>query len=363
MSAFAKSGDAWRDGEAIYYALEIDQLATPFGSWLAERPIGLLRGLTWGVLALEFAAAPAILSPFFQPALRRTAIVMLAGMHLGTGLAMVLGWLPATMIATYALLLRSEDWKLLERARPRLARALGPVAERLRDLVRSVVPPPPPPVSSPIPGRIGRVLREGAVAIVFVAVLVDSVNINMIDRLGIERISEPRWMQAIIQAPQLVHDWKLFAPYPSRDDGWWVIDGVTVSGRSVDPMTGRAPTFEKPHDLSRRVGVWWRKYLHRIWLREFAAHRVHFARFVTRSYRRANPDDPLDNFKLYYVEERTLPPGTPKPFPVRRVLLWSHDCFLGDPNAPAERPPTRPNLALDQTGESESQAKRSGSPS
>jgi hypothetical protein len=181
-------------------------------------------------------------------------------------------------------------------------------------------------------------LNNTVVALVFVPVLVDSYNINMTERLRQERVAEPRWVQAIIQAPQLVHDWYLFAPTPMKDDGWWVVEGVTESGKSVDPLTGKAPTFEKPTNLSRRYDAAWRKYLYRIWLRDYADYRLYFDKYVTRKQHREYPNDRLDHFKLYYVEEFTRPPGSPKPFPTRRVLLAEHNCFLGDPSAPTNRP-------------------------
>ncbi len=74
--------------------------------------------LTRLTLAVEFAALPLILCPFLQPWPRRLAITALATMHLGMWLTTGIGSFPIVMIATYALLLQSKDWKLL-RARPR----------------------------------------------------------------------------------------------------------------------------------------------------------------------------------------------------------------------------------------------------
>jgi hypothetical protein len=58
FTAAAKSGPTWKAGTALYYALKTHQIVRPLGSWLASRPLALTKALTWGALALEFAALP-----------------------------------------------------------------------------------------------------------------------------------------------------------------------------------------------------------------------------------------------------------------------------------------------------------------
>src|SRR5205085_1849332 len=127
--------------------------------------------------------------------------------------------------------------------------------------------------------RILRTLADAAVALIFVSVIVDSYNWNMARYFGTKEIPEPTLVRAIIQCPQLVHDWHLFAPSPMKDDGWWVIDGVTESGERVDPLSGKAPTWEKPADLADRYGVFWRKCLYRLWLTNLSEYRLYFGRY------------------------------------------------------------------------------------
>ena len=96
-------------------------------------------------------------------------------------------------------------------------------------------------------------------AVLFVTFTLDAYNLNMTRRLGRERIPEPRWMRAIILVPLIQQDWELFAPDPTKDDGWWVIAGETESGEQFDPLTGQVPTFDKPADLAFRFDRFWRK--------------------------------------------------------------------------------------------------------
>ena len=448
MTAYAKCGTEWFDGTALWYALQLDQFATPLGKWLADQPLPALKALTHATLWMEYCALLFLL-PIAQPLVRRVVMVCLTLLHLGISATMSIGSFPFVMIATYSLLLLPADWERIRRAalrwsRPvivyyddtcgfcyrsaqllriadqanyihfigntdrsafehdlsqsevdasivvfdratqaKTTRAAG-MAAILRALplpfhvFRVIAWPGLRSVSNVVYDWVARhryrfsawlgfqacglervpqeasketdaapvptwqpFLRRAAdvvVAVLFVCVLVDSYNLNVTGCAGTKKIHEPRWMQAIIQFPQLVHDWQLFAPYPMKDDGWWVIDGVTLSGQRVDPLTGSPPTFDRPSNLSSRFNAAWRKYLYRIWLRDFSSYRLYFGRFVTRKHHREHPDDPLDHFDFYYVEEFTLRPEVPKPWPTRVVHLSFHDCFQGEPNAPKNRP-------------------------
>jgi hypothetical protein len=379
FTAVAKSGQTWKDGTALYYALNWDQIARPLGQWLVSQPLPLIKTLTWSVLALEFAALPLILFPFGQPWLRRFAIVALGAMHVGIALTTTLGFFSAAMIACYALLLTPRDWELLKRlpGARRVAAAFQPAGDGrilaspqthsagTHAASKSDSQTPAPKIkpesearlkapsadraSRPVgssdfgfrpsfglrisafgfhPLRARRCLVNAVVAVLFVTFTLDAYNINMAKRLGRERIPEPRWMRAIVLVPLLQHDWELFAPDPVKDDGWWVIAGDTESGEQLDPLTGQAPTFDKPPRLARSFTRFWRKYLDRIRLKKNYDYRLYFGKYITRKNHRESPAGrQLVQFNFYYVKEPTLPPGTPQPWPTERLLLWHHDCF------------------------------------
>ncbi len=110
FTAMAKHGETWQNGTALYYALNMDQIARPLGRWLASQSIPIIKTLTWSVLGMEFAALPLMLLPFAQPWPRRVAIVALSTMHLGIALTTTLFFFSVTMVASFALLLLPEDW-------------------------------------------------------------------------------------------------------------------------------------------------------------------------------------------------------------------------------------------------------------
>jgi predicted DCC family thiol-disulfide oxidoreductase YuxK len=441
LTALAKSGETWRNGTAVYYALQLDQYATPFGRWLGEQPIAVSRLLTWGTLGLEFAVLPLVMLPWGQPWLRRAAVVGLTVMHLGTWATLELGPFPFVMIATFVLLLGRRDWAAFGRwagrglpavtayyddacgfchrvaqlvtladragrvhfvggseaaasdpsAPPEMAETLVVVEaasgrKRLRAAavaaLAAALPRPwwPlrilawPGLAAPAdrlydvvarnrrrisrglglaecglrpagrgangdgaaPGGRRRWARPGLEALaglVLVAVVVDVHNLNFATRFGLPRLPQPAWMQAIVQAPQLHNEWRMFAPDPFRYDGWWVVDAVTTRGERVDPLTGRKPTFDKPADLAARYDVFWHKYLISVCLDRWAATRAHLGRWLARNSERRGFGH-LERFDFYYVLETTLPPGTPKPWPSRALRVWAWEGRAGSAATP-----------------------------
>ncbi|AUX48057.1 hypothetical protein SOCE26_095840 [Sorangium cellulosum] len=116
-TALQQSGEAWRDGTAFYYALHVDRWASATGAWLRDAlPLGTLRGLTFGVRAMELAI-PALL---IVPALFRwtrgiaAALMVLHGLILGVFFDFGLfGW---ALAAAAPLVLPGELWDVYERS-------------------------------------------------------------------------------------------------------------------------------------------------------------------------------------------------------------------------------------------------------
>jgi predicted DCC family thiol-disulfide oxidoreductase YuxK len=438
LTAAAKSGVTWWDGTALYYTLNYDQAASPLGQWLSAQPLFLIKVLTWGTLALEFAALPLLLLPVGQPWLRRLAILLLVPLHLGIWLTMNLGSFSFVMIAAYALLLSSREWAwfaaphrpltvyyddtcgfchrcaqllvmadrkgnlrfignhdtgafqhpltaaeledsivvfddltgerttrtaaavAIFRALPRPFHALRviglPGLRRVSDVVYNFVArhryrfsawlgftacgiervrddATPTPVTRP-PARLFTV-DNFIVAVVFTTLLFDGYNQTLAPGPADSRLPVPRVLRGFIYVTRIQHEWRMFAPNPIMNDGWWVVDGVTELGASLDPFTGMPPTFEKAPNLERdNFDRFWRKYLFRLTDQKNADYRRYLADYLVYLNRRDSiVGERLVRFDIYYIKERTQPPGTPRPWPTERLLLWHQECPLDAPRA------------------------------
>ena len=73
-TAAFKSWDVWwHEASAVYYALSIDQIVTPFGVWLLGFP-ALLALLSRATLVLEFLGPCLVFVPFWTPWLRLVVV-------------------------------------------------------------------------------------------------------------------------------------------------------------------------------------------------------------------------------------------------------------------------------------------------
>jgi predicted DCC family thiol-disulfide oxidoreductase YuxK len=139
----------------------------------------------------------------------------------------------------------------------------------------------------------------------------------------------------LIQLGQLGQSWRMFAPYPNTDDGWYVIEGITADGRRVDVWNGGgAPDYTKPADLWPRYrNSQWQKYLVNIWQRRNRGYRVYFGRYLCREWNEHHPElDRVDMVYVNYVLEMTPPPGASPPSATRESVFRS-DCSE-NPSAP-----------------------------
>ncbi len=112
LSGLLKTGDAWTSGQAVYYALSLDQMTRGFGEYLLAFPV-VMSTLTYGVLYLEIAGPILMLSPFKNGPIRTFVIFALAFMQIGINSTMHLGFFGMISIVVTLGLLPSWFWDTL----------------------------------------------------------------------------------------------------------------------------------------------------------------------------------------------------------------------------------------------------------
>ena len=127
---------------------------------------------------------------------------------------------------------------------------------------------------------------------------------------------------------RVYQNWGLFAPYPLREDGWYVIPGKLRNGQEIDVnRDGAQVNWEKPeHVASTYDNIRWRKYMMNIWKSKFHQQRLYYGKYLCREWNRNIQDgQQLETFDIYFVLEETLPDYREPE--LAKVRLWSHDCF------------------------------------
>jgi predicted DCC family thiol-disulfide oxidoreductase YuxK len=151
-------------------------------------------------------------------------------------------------------------------------------------------------------------------------------NVKTVPRAGIDIASPWIHLGSILRIDQ---KWNMFAPFPLKDDGWYVIEGERRDGSPIDVFRGvEGPiVWDKPELVSATYkNARWRKYMMNIWSKRKKSHRLYYARYLCRSWNADKAyNSQLVNFKIHYMKEVTPPPGgttTPK-----KVTIWTHDCY------------------------------------
>lgn len=126
---------------------------------------------------------------------------------------------------------------------------------------------------------------------------------------------------------RLDQKWTMFAPYPQKNDGWYVIVGTRNDGLKVNLLhPGEVITFRKPVRLEASFGNYRRRqYLMALALTKYARYRLWFARYLRRAWDGDRPKpEQLRQIDLYFVLEPTpLPGARTKTLP---ILMHRYNC-------------------------------------
>jgi predicted DCC family thiol-disulfide oxidoreductase YuxK len=117
-----KTGPEWhQEGNAVWYALSLEQMATPLGHWLLNFP-KLLHFLTFFTIATEAAAPIFLFIPFLSGQIRTTGVLFLFCLHLGFASCMYLGHFPFVAAVMLTPLLPTYFWEQITRERGKHSR-------------------------------------------------------------------------------------------------------------------------------------------------------------------------------------------------------------------------------------------------
>jgi vitamin K-dependent gamma-carboxylase-like protein len=363
FTAALKAGPEWRsDYTALYYALSLDQLATPIGHLLLDFP-SLLQALTLGTVVLEALGPLLLFCPFFTGPVRTGAALAFMSFHLGIWLTMDIGifpWISAFCMVCFfptwfwerastlrsVLLRRVELARRLQLATVRLGNALiafsKAVVSFLMEARQLLFAGPVPPLAagargasetrhdealSEEPAELRSSLAANLLAFFFIFYIL-CWNLTTATSFTLPERTVPL-------GPFLGLDqyWGMFAPSPSNEDGWYVIPGELRDGQKVDlmPITRddysmHPISYEKPQDIPATYkNEHWRKYLENIYNQDHAGQRLYFGQYICRQWNSHHTGaDTLETFRIIYMLELTLPDyRQSKP---EKVDLWNHTC-------------------------------------
>lgn len=187
----------------------------------------------------------------------------------------------------------------------------------------SVVEPPerlwPSLVQNP---RVG--LREGLVLVALVMCTNQVLMDNDWARRRVPRAGQPGVLLTVVDRLRLYQGWRMFAPEPPYEDGRLVVDARTEDGRKIDPLTGDPPDFDPETRVGWGHSQLWCDYHLKMYFARYAANRQHLQEYLENYHERTGQRrDRLVAFEVWWVHDKSPPPGASHGQPQKPVLLLS----------------------------------------
>ena len=147
--------------------------------------------------------------------------------------------------------------------------------------------------------RWGSVLAAAALAYVLIW------NMRTIRVFPREYVTFPQWFDKLGYSIRLDQRWAMFAPYPLREDGWYVIVGELADKSTVDVFHGtRQIYWGKPeHGWQFYRDFRWQKFLTNMANVKNASMRPQYADYVCRQWNAQHAGKSrLKSITIYYVK-------------------------------------------------------------
>ena len=120
----------------------------------------------------------------------------------------------------------------------------------------------------------------------------------------------PQWVNPPGYMLHLQQYWTMFAPRPTTDDGWVIMEAVLANGTRVDLLrAGRPVTFDKPKLISSEFqNSKWQKAILNLWSPQFQYIRPTFGNYMAFQWNGSHLSaEQIRCWTLWYMREDTLP--------------------------------------------------------
>lgn len=297
FSAFLKTDASWRqEGSAVWYALTNEFFATSIGLALLDYP-NLLKGLTFSTLYLELFGPFFAFSPFWTSQFRTvTAIVFISFHLLALNMTMDLGIFPYVCAVGWIVFFPGWFW------------------DRMLKLN----------ISNINSDRYRSNAITSFLAILFLAYIF-TWNLKSVYTLSL-----PPKAYAVGSFLRLDQLWNMFAPFPLKEDGWYVIPAKLRNGKEVDLFKeGEAVCWEHPKYCAKEYkNDRWRSFMMNILFDESNGIMLsNYASFLCREWNETHSyEENLVSFEIVFMSKTNRYQFEGPPENNQKVILWQHFC-------------------------------------
>jgi hypothetical protein len=281
FAALSKTDPVWtQNHNALYYALNIEYLTSPWGVYLLQFP-ALLRWLTAATTWLEYLGPLLLFVPFQRDRCRMAAVILFLIFHLvGMQTLLEIGFFPWVCATAWLIFIPGSFWdKFTGSARARATAA--PPAGWLR------------------------LLDRGLTCLIFFSI-VDMLAWNIAALRGSDAED---WLTKRDPTKSVLHldqHWRMYAPFPLTDHGWLVIPADLADGSQVDLFTNHAVSWAKPANILAYLGRdRWRVYIGDLFTNQDPVRLQQYADYLTTRWNEANPENKVSEVSIIFMKMTT----------------------------------------------------------
>jgi len=324
FTAAFKDHPMWWHRDAAYFALNVDQIVTPFGVWIRQIE-WLLPILTWTAFGLAVAAPLLVFCPVWTGTVRMLVIVAMIGTHLALAMSLRLGLLPYVAAVSWLVFIPGRWWEWLRAKRLRQA-GLRTSPSRVMWLLALVKWLPSALSGSrrgtgdvlidiPTSRRQGIRARGWEQVVASVALIyIVAWNVQWLGSARDPQAGGPAAAASIGGLLRMEQGWNMIPPEAEAldYDGWFVMPAVLSDGSKIDAFTGGPVKWVHHAGLNADFdpGTRWRRYLRNLAKPQFDHHLHPFAEYLARQYDQAHgPLNHIESFDIVFIRENGPPGG------------------------------------------------------
>lgn len=324
FTAINKICPEWLNGDAIFYALNIEQYVTPFGLSLLKLK-DLLKYLTYFVLGFEFVGPFLLFFPFFNGPVRTLAIFGFFCLQSGFGLSLTVGIFPfATTIVVLAFI-PTWLWEKLSLEKF----VLNPFKNMLDFVAFKFFKKFEELLKIQPMFKLETLTFDKSFIVEFLAtfflICVFLWNLSSVEKINFkipEHIKKISFLLGIEQG------WVMFGPKTIKEDFWYIYPATLKNGKQIDLFAyGEEVSFEKPKYLLSAMyrNHRWRTYIRNLWVENNLLY-PSYAQYLCNIWNQTHSiEEKVKTIDFYYAREDISQEGQIKKPVVG--LMYQYSCL------------------------------------
>jgi hypothetical protein len=294
-------GAEWNESyTALYYTYSLDQLAYPITKHIYYHP-DLLKQLTCAAYYFELLVPLLFFIPVKHSWFRIAGVFAIITFHLLNSMTLFIGLFPVIGIATVTGILPAEfmDWfdRVMYRLKNIIRGSFKGIGSAINYMIRWKEPVE---ISSPAFQKIKMA------ALIFLIVFVFDWNFSNLSFVSSKLSDHLRFIGYGLRLDQ---NWGMFAPNVYKDDGWFILEGTTTDGKTIDLLHPDSPlTYNKPASVvSMFKNDRWRKYSENYIFADNMFLRGYFCNYCKRVWNEKHPERYIKSLRVIFMSEFSLP--------------------------------------------------------